>query len=205
MISGIRAGYPVSARNFARLSRPALRRVYARGALARATLVLIGPEFCATYGEAPVSEAPERLRAIGETADHEIAEDDFEFADYCARPMCRKEFRQAAGRGRRRDYCSETCRRLADRDYKRAKALVEHFEGLSRRSRHDVLAFGRAADDLGDGSVLTDDVALERASSGLARAKAVLQFAGGFDERLVAELDALCDAVAPVIGRLRIG
>jgi len=76
-----------------------------------------------------MSEAPDRLRAM--PGADELPDDDFEFADYCARPMCRKEFRQSAGRGRRRDYCSETCRRLADRDYKRAKALVEHFERLA--------------------------------------------------------------------------
>lgn len=151
-----------------------------------------------------MSEAPDRLHAMSEAAD-DADGDEFDFADYCARPMCRKEFRQSAGRGRRRDYCSETCRRLADRDYKRAKALVEHFDGLARRSRHDVLAFGRAADDLGAESSISDDVALERASSALARVRAVLQFAGGSDERLVSELEALCDAVGPAIGRLRAG
>jgi len=151
-----------------------------------------------------MSETPERLRAMSEPAD-DVGVDEFDFADYCARPMCRKEFRQNMGRGRRRDYCSETCRRLADRDYKRAKAMVDHFEGLARRSRHDVLAFGRAADDLGDASSMSDDVVLERATSALSRARAVLQFAGDADERLVTELEALCEAVSPALGRLRLG
>lgn len=150
-----------------------------------------------------MSEAPDRLHAMSGAAD-DAGSDEFDFADYCARPMCRQEFRQSAGRGRRRDYCSETCRRLADRDYKRAKALVEHFEGLSRRSRHDVLAFGRAADDLGAESSISDDVALERATSAVARARAVLQFAGGSDARLVAELETLCEAITPALARLRV-
>lgn len=150
-----------------------------------------------------MSEFPDRLRAMPET--DSAVDDDFEFADYCARPMCRKEFRQTAGRGRRRDYCSDTCRRLADRDYKRAKALVEHFERLARRSRHDVLAFGRAADEAGEGANISDEVAFERATAAVDRARAVLQFAGDADERLVRELDSLCSAVAPALDRLRAG
>jgi hypothetical protein len=150
-----------------------------------------------------MSEAPDRLHAMAGPSD-DASEDEFDFADYCARPMCRKEFRQSAGRGRRRDYCSETCRRLADRDYKRAKASVEHFQGLARRSRYDVLSFGRTVDDLGAESSMSDDVVLERAASAVARARAVLQFAGGSDERLVTELEALCEAVTPALGRFRV-
>lgn len=147
-----------------------------------------------------MSEAPDRLRAM--PGADELPDDDFEFADYCARPMCRKEFRQSAGRGRRRDYCSETCRRLADRDYKRAKALVEHFERLARRSRHDVLAFGRAADE-SESSVVSDDVALERATAAVERARAILRFASDADERLVAELESLCEAVTPALAQVK--
>lgn len=80
----------------------------------------------------------------------DAADDDFDLPDLCARPQCRKEFRQNLGRGRKANYCSETCRRLADRDYKRARATVEQFERLARRSRYDVLAFGRSADELGE-------------------------------------------------------
>ena len=165
---------------------------------------LVGGLIRATYVEAAVSEAPERLHSVDETANQEI-DDDFEFADYCARPMCRKEFRQSTGRGRRRDYCSEACRRLADRDYKRAKAMVESFERLARRSRHDVLAFGRTADDIGDDGSISDDVALERATAGIARARAVLQFASDAEPRLVAELRGLCEAVTPAVSRLKVG
>lgn len=118
-------------------------------------------------------------------------QDQFELPDLCARPQCRAEFRQTVGRGRRKDYCSETCRRLADRDYKRARATVEHFEKLARRSRHDVLAFGRATDDLDDGAVGMSE-AIARASSAVERAEAVLRFVSSdADERLVTELGAL--------------
>lgn len=118
-------------------------------------------------------------------------EEQFELPDLCARPQCRAEFRQTVGRGRRKDYCSEACRRLADRDYKRARATVEHFDKLARRSRHDVLAFGRATDELDDGAVGMGE-AITRAASALERAEAVLRFVGtDADERLVTELQAL--------------
>ncbi len=142
-----------------------------------------------------MTEAVDRLHAVEEADDREA----IDLVDYCARPMCRKEFRHSTGRGRRRDYCSETCRRLADRDYKRAKAMVEHFEALADRSRSDVRAFGRATDDLDDASDVPADVARERATAGVARARAVLRFAEGSDPLLVAELRELCDALEPAL------
>lgn len=137
------------------------------------------------------------VRPVGDQGQSQDVEE-FDFVDYCARPMCRKEFRRSAGRGRRRDYCSDTCRRLADRDYKRAKAMVEQFERLAHRSRHDVLAFGRAADEQ-DSAQISEDVALERAVGAISQAEAVLRFASGDDERLINELRRLCDGVRPLI------
>lgn len=129
----------------------------------------------------------------------DLSGSDIDLVDYCSRPLCRTEFRQSAGRGRRKDYCSETCRRLADRDYKRAKAMVEHFQRLAERSRHDLKAFGRAADEFDSREDLGDEVARERAFGAVGRARAVLQFVGDADSRLVAELTALCDGVAPLL------
>lgn len=123
---------------------------------------------------------------------------DIDLVDYCARPMCRREFRQSAGRGRRRDYCSEECRRLADRDYKRSKATVEHFERLARRQRYDVLAFGRAADEW-DLAPMDVESAAAAAQASVARAEAVLRFVGDADPRLVVELQALVDGVRPLV------
>lgn len=134
----------------------------------------------------------------------EATDDQFDLPDLCARPLCRQEFRQSVGRGRKKDYCSETCRRLADRDYKRARATVEHFEKLARRSRHDVLAFGRSADELDDGHV-SEEVAIARAASALDRADAVLRFAGDADPRLVAELKALSNGVRALVSRAQPG
>lgn len=140
---------------------------------------------------------------MAESADHvrslagEAAEDQFDLPDLCARPQCRKEFRQSVGRGRKKDYCSETCRRLADRDYKRARATVEHFEKLARRSRHDVLAFGRTNDDTDAG--VSEETAIAQAVAALDRADAVLRFATDADPRLVTELQALCRGVRGLV------
>jgi hypothetical protein len=132
--------------------------------------------------------------------DDDAVEDQFDLPDLCARPQCRREFRQSVGRGRKKDYCSETCRRLADRDYKRARATVEHFEKLTRRARYDVLAFGRAAGDEDDGAV-TEDVAFAQALAALDRADVVLRFATDAEPRMVAELQALCSGVRPLMAQ----
>ena len=141
-------------------------------------------------------------RELQVAATGEVGEDQFDLPDLCARPLCRQEFRQPVGRGRKRDYCSETCRRLADRDFKRAKATVEHFDKLARRSRHDVLAFGRSGDE-GAGDALGDDVALAQAVGALDRAEAVLRFATGANDRLVAELEALCSGVRGLVRQVQ--
>ena len=120
---------------------------------------------------------------------------DVELFAYCSRPLCRKEFRQVLGRGRRRDFCSETCRRQADADYKRAKAMVEHFDRLARLHRYDVLAFGRSTDS----PEVDEQVVMERARAAVGRADAVVRFAGDADPLLFEELTRLADAVRPLL------
>lgn len=141
-----------------------------------------------------MTEAAENVHSLA----GEATKDQLDLPDLCARPQCRKEFRQSVGRGRKKDYCCETCRRLADRDYKRVRATVDHFEKLARRARYDVLAFGRAVDESGE-SLISDEIALAQAVGALERADAVLHFASDTDPRLVAELEALCRGVRPLI------
>lgn len=64
----------------------------------------------------------------------------------CGRLSCKEPVIQELGRGRRKEYCSDTCRRAADRDYKRAKAHVDTFEEYLRRSQHEVASYGRKAE-----------------------------------------------------------
>ncbi|WP_345521437.1 hypothetical protein [Nocardioides conyzicola] len=129
----------------------------------------------------------------------EIDEDtEFEIAEYCARLSCKKLIVQTPGRGRRREYCSETCRRGADREYKRAKNLVEHFERVLRKTRYEVAAYGRNGEDE---MLETVDAAAHRqatARSAVSRAQGVLQYTSEVEDRFRDELRMLVEAVEPL-------
>lgn len=121
-----------------------------------------------------------------------------QIAGYCGWLSCRKPIVQDIGPGRRKEFCSDTCRRGADRDYKRAKAHVELFEEQLRRSQHEVATYGRRADE----GVLTADEVLRLqadARVALARATTVAELAGDHPERIRAELEALIMAVRPIV------
>jgi hypothetical protein len=125
---------------------------------------------------------------------------DFEIAEYCGRLSCAKPIVQPAGRGRRREFCSDTCRRAADRDYKRAKAMVEHFEKYLRRSRHEVAAYGRRAES--DATILTpdDEASIYRdAAVALERARTIVELRADEADPLLAELKALVVATTPLL------
>lgn len=117
---------------------------------------------------------------------------------YCALPSCRSEFRRNAGPGRRKDFCSEECRRAAEKDLRKLKSRLVHFENLVQQLRIDIAAFGRSSDDAD--AVERPEVATQRAAEALTRAQGVLLFAPN-DDPLAAELRALVDAVAPLVPR----
>jgi hypothetical protein len=126
-------------------------------------------------------------------------DNDFQIAEYCGRLSCKRVVEQTPGRGRRRAYCSDTCRRAADREYKRAKSLVEHFEEALNKTRHEVAAYGRNGDDV---DVLTYDQEVERwaaASKALTRVQAMLEFDTSMPERFREELTTLVAALAPLV------
>ncbi|WP_147375416.1 hypothetical protein [Jiangella rhizosphaerae] len=105
---------------------------------------------------------------------------DFLIAEYCGRLSCHRPIVQPAGRGRRREFCSETCRRGTDREYERAKAWVEHFEQYLRRTRHEVAAYGRKAEV--DGGFRTPEEeaqVLGAARAAISRAEGVIDLADG--------------------------
>jgi hypothetical protein len=130
-----------------------------------------------------------------------LSELDDDLVDYCARPACRREFRRASGPGRRQAYCSEVCRRAAEREYRRTTQRLAHFEGVVEQLRADVAAFGR--------SVITDDHApgtispqtRRMAEDAVLRAGGVVAFLTDSDDALASELKTLYEAVAPVITR----
>lgn len=132
-----------------------------------------------------------------------------DFTLSCARPSCRREFKQSTGRGRRRSFCSDLCRRKADTEYRQAKARLANYEELSRKERHLVLAFGRADEQDDDTPVqvaaLSDEAALKVAATALGRAEAILPFLIGRDPQVVVELQALIDGIAPLVHQLQAG
>lgn len=127
-----------------------------------------------------------------------VADSDFEVVEYCGRLSCRKPIVQSAGRGRRREFCSETCRRGADRDYKRAKALVETSERNLRDFRHEVAAYGRRTED---GLPTPEDLERTRneATAALGRAQGIVEFADGVEDRYLNELRRLVVAFEPLL------
>jgi len=129
---------------------------------------------------------------------HHDGDSDFEVIEYCGRLSCRKPIVQTAGRGRRREFCSETCRRGADREYKRAKALVESFERNLRNFRHEVAAYGRKGEE--DLATPADQELIHRnAVAAISRARAVVEYSVDVEDRYLAELNHLLDAVEPMV------
>lgn len=115
----------------------------------------------------------------------------------CGRLSCRKPVVQELGPGRRKEYCSDTCRRGADRDYKRAKAHVDTFEEYLRRSQHEVASYGRKA----EAETLSPDqlVSFETAARvAFARAETLVEV-GVPSDLAVVELAVLVQALRPLM------
>jgi hypothetical protein len=127
-------------------------------------------------------------RARSEAAEPE------DLVDYCSRPTCRKEFRRAAGPGRRQAFCSEFCRRAGERELRQARSRLAHFETVVEKLRIDVAAFGRD-DDAPEAGILE---LRRRAHEAISRTGGALEFMSSRDEPAVRELHRLYDAVAPL-------
>lgn len=137
-----------------------------------------------------------RTRANSRTRPEAEAE---HLTDYCSRPNCRKEFRRIVGPGRRQEFCSEICRRTAEKEFRQLKSRLAHYEDVVRKLRIDVAAFGRpdTAEDP-DGELPLSLDARQRAEGAILRVDGVLKFASP-NEPAVQELRMLYEAVAPVI------
>lgn len=117
---------------------------------------------------------------------------DDEVVDFCARPMCRREFRRAAGPGRPRDYCSDTCRRSAQKELKAAKLRLSRFEALVAQFRVDVAAFtaDSETEPLGRGQLRA------QAMEAMAEARGALPFLAKSDDPAARALVSLYSGVA---------
>lgn len=115
----------------------------------------------------------------------------------CGRLSCKKPVVHELGPGRRKEYCSDTCRRGADRDYKRARAHVDTFEEYLRRSQHEVASYGRKA----EAEALSPEqlVSFETAARvAFARAETLVEV-GVPTDLAVVELTALVQALRPLM------
>lgn len=124
-----------------------------------------------------------------------------ELVDYCGRPTCRNEFRRRIAPGRRQAYCSEICRRTAERELRQARSRLAHFEGLVVQLRIDVAAFGRPTAEDGDETSENVVEAQRKAEDAVVRAGGVLDFASDSDDVWAREFRKLYTAVVPVLGR----
>ncbi len=132
-----------------------------------------------------------RTRPSSPTADGE------ELPDYCARPACRREFRRLAGPGRRQAYCSEVCRRAAERELRHARSRLRHFEELVEQCRADVASFGHAEADDNDSDVGSDPK--RRAELAVARAAGIVEITGDAEDPIAREFRQLYLAVVPLL------
>ncbi len=118
--------------------------------------------------------------------------------DLCSRPHCRNEFRRTPGPGRRPAYCSDICRRTAERELRQVRSRLARFERLVEMLRDDLAAFGKQdSDNVGEVMQPGPDQ-MRLAEDATRRAAGVLVFANP-EEPAVRELRKLHDAVAPVI------
>lgn len=134
------------------------------------------------------------VRAAAVVEDDLSAADSEDLVHYCARPNCRKEFRRAAGPGRRRAYCTDLCRRLAEKELRQLQARLTRFEVLADQARADIAAHGREDETAPPDPIRT-------AEDALARVEGALIFAAQSPDPAAQELRRLYEAVAPVIRR----
>ncbi len=118
-----------------------------------------------------------------------------EVAVYCGRLSCKKVIVQTVGRGRRKEFCSDTCRRAADTDYKRAKAHVALFEEQLRNTCHEVAACGRKSKE---GTLAPEELTTIHGEARVALERSAPEL-GVPPERVKSELAALVQAVRPLM------
>lgn len=122
------------------------------------------------------------------------AGDVLEVAAFCARPSCRREYRRVTQPGRPQAYCSEVCRRSAEKELRQLRARLAHFDSVVEQVRIDIAAHSR-----NDDAVVPVLELRQAASNAVARAAGVLRFTTESRDPLADELKLLHDAVAPLI------
>lgn len=117
-------------------------------------------------------------------------------AAFCARPACRQEYRRVTQPGRPQEYCSELCRRTAEKEMRRLRSRLHHFEDVVDQTKIDLAAHGRHESPEID--------AAARAVTALERTAGVLRFVSNSDDALADELWRLYEAVRPLVSSDRL-
>lgn len=135
-------------------------------------------------------------RASERPASRRPPADNQELQDFCGRPACRQPFLKTVGPGRPQSYCSEICRRTAEREFRQAKARLAHYEAVVEGLRMDIAAFNLASEP-----AATDTASDVRraAEDAVTRVEGLLAFIEHSQEPLARELRSLHQAVAPVV------
>lgn len=112
----------------------------------------------------------------------------------CADPSCRSPYQKVIGRGRPQRFCSETCRRRAEKSLRKVRSRLRHYDEMATISRIDIAAHGRE-----DGEGDTELDLRQSASNAIGRAEAALRFLTDRDDPAVNEFRRLYEAVAPLL------
>jgi hypothetical protein len=199
-VSRVPATQPVRATTVCRTDPPRRLRVRATACLSAEVDPTMGAS-SHELGRRPVEsetitrELRSRVRADGRP---DVPPDELGLIDYCSRPSCRNEFRRGPGPGRRQAYCSEICRRAAERELRQARSRLAHFENLVDKLRIDVAAYGRPDSDDIPGEEDAGLASRRVAEDAVRRAAGALEFANP-EEPAVREFRRLYEAVAPII------
>lgn len=121
-----------------------------------------------------------------------------EVPDYCARPACRRQFARTIGPGRPQAFCSDLCRRTAEKEVRQLRSKLTHFEGVVTQLKADLAAFSRGVPSDSDTEVVGEGDR-RSAEDAVTRVEGVLTFLADSSDPLAQELRNLHDAVAPVI------
>lgn len=138
----------------------------------------------------------------GDVVDFADRRDDIEvqvLQGTCANPQCDEQFLRSVGRGRRRDFHNEECRRNAEREYRRLSGLLEHYTRQADQIRARLAAYLRThPDDLAPTSGPTP-AELGDARLAVAEVRGMTRFLSNHQGEFAPELLKLFEAVEPLV------
>jgi hypothetical protein len=117
---------------------------------------------------------------------------------FCSYPKCRREYRCTLGRGRRKAFCSDICRRTAEKELRQVKSRLAHLESLVEQARIEVASYGRDEQEPHEAGPLD---ARRVAEDAVTRVAGALPFLRNSDDPAAQELRQLYEAVEPIVRR----